>query len=68
MAAKPITLSYSENPQGPWKTFAATVENTGRYVWQVPSNVPANVYVRIEAFDLVGNAGAAQTPQAVRLP
>ncbi len=66
LTQKPITLSYAESPEGPWRTFAASLDNSGRYLWQVPSNVPANVFLRVEAFDLVGNVGVAQGP--VQLP
>jgi hypothetical protein len=68
LARQPITLSYAESPDGPWKTFATSLENTGRYVWQVPSNVPNRIHVRIEAFDLVGNAGVNVLPGTVVLP
>jgi hypothetical protein len=68
MADSPITLSWSETPTGEWKTFATKVENSGRYVWQVPSNVPGEIYLRVEALDTVGNSGVAQTPGTVQLP
>ncbi len=68
LTQKPVSLSYAEKAEGPWKTFAASLENTGRYTWQVPSTVPANVFVRVEAFDQVGNIGSAQTPLPVQMP
>jgi hypothetical protein len=68
LSRAPITLSYAESPEGPWKPFATGVENTGRYVWQVPGNVPSRVYVKVEAVDLVGNVGSAATPSPVQLP
>jgi hypothetical protein len=68
LADAPMTLSWSETPTGEWKTFATKVENTGRYVWQVPTNVPGEVYLRVEALDTVGNSGVAQTPGTVQLP
>jgi hypothetical protein len=68
LAAQPITLSWAESPDGPWHAFATQIENTGRYTWQVPGNVPARVYLRVEAFDLVGNVGAATTPTPVIVP
>ncbi len=68
LAEKPITLSYAERPDGPWTPFATAVENVGRHIWLVPNNVPRQVYLRVEAFDKVGNSGTAQTPAAVRLP
>jgi len=68
MAEQPITLSWAEGPDGPWHTIATQVENTCRYNWQVPGNVPARVYLRVEAFDLVGNVGSATTQAPVIIP
>ena len=64
LARQPITLSYAERQEGPFKPFAAGIENTSRYVWQVPANVPQRVFIRVEAADLVGNTGFGQTPMA----
>ncbi len=64
---RPITLSYATQTDGPWTLLAQNVENTGRYEWPVSANVPASMYVRIEATDLVGNLGSAQTPNPVRI-
>ncbi len=68
LSPQPVTLSWAETPEGPWRTFASQVENSGRYLWQVPGNVPSRVHVRVEAFDLVGNAGSAHTPTPVVTP
>ena len=58
LARQPITLSYAEQPDGPW-TVIAKVENDGRYVWQIPSGVPYRFLLRVEATDLAGNVGSA---------
>ena len=54
---RPITLSYSEVPSGPWKTIATGVRNNGRYVWPADPSLPATIYLRLEAFDSAGNVG-----------
>jgi hypothetical protein len=60
LTKQPITLSYTEQPGGPWTPIAANVENTGRYVWRMPSQgVPHKLWVRVEAADRAGNIGAA---------
>ncbi len=59
--ARPITLLYSERPEGPWFPFAATLENNGHYEWVMPPCAPANLCVRAMAIDLMGNVGMAQT-------
>jgi len=58
---RPITLLYAERMEGPWTPFAANVENSGRYEWAMPACVPSTVFVRVQAVDLMGNTGMAQT-------
>jgi hypothetical protein len=65
LGARPITLSYATKEDGPWMPIASNVENTGRYVWQLPTDAPAKFLVRVEATDVVGNVGMAQTPKPV---
>jgi hypothetical protein len=54
---RPISLSYSELPSGPWVTIANGLRNTGRYAWPSDPNLPARVYLKIEAHDEAGNIG-----------
>src|SRR5262249_40880362 len=68
LAAQPLTLSWAESADGPWYVFASKIENTGRYSWQVPGNVPTCVYLRVEAVDLVQNIGSATTTTPVIIP
>jgi hypothetical protein len=65
LGPKPITLSYAVKEGGPWQVIAANVPNSGRYVWPLLPEVPARFRVRVEATDLVGNVGFAQTPKPV---
>jgi hypothetical protein len=55
---RPIKLSYSEVPTGPWTTIVSGCENSGRYVWRADPNLPPRVYLQLEAFDQAGNIGA----------
>lgn len=68
LSRAPVTLSYAQTPDGSWTEFAKGIENTGRYQWQVPANVPQQFFVKVEATDLVGNVGVAQTSAPVQLP
>lgn len=52
---RPITLSYSQTPTGPWSTIASGVRNNGRYVWPADPSLPTSIYLRIEAYDAAGN-------------
>lgn len=65
MGMRPITLLCAEQPDGPWTPIAANLENSGQYTWQMPQSVPRRFYVRVEASDLVGNVGAAQSPSPI---
>ncbi len=52
---RPITLSYSQTPTGPWSTIASGIRNNGRYVWPADPSLPTSIYLRIEAHDAAGN-------------
>jgi hypothetical protein len=63
LAANPITLHWAERPDGPWQSIGSELPNTGRYVWQLPTSVPARVYLRLVARDMAGNQAVAQTAE-----
>jgi hypothetical protein len=54
---RPITLSYSETQSGPWVTVATGLKNTGIYLWKADSNLPENIFLRLESVDKAGNVG-----------
>jgi hypothetical protein len=62
---QPITLLYSESPEGQWREIAKGEENRGEYVWTMPPEVPYQVYVKVEAVDRAGNVGSDTTPKPV---
>ena len=61
LVARPITLSYAEQAQGPWIPFATNLENAGYYSWRMSPGLPSRVLVRVEATDRVGNVNGDQT-------
>jgi hypothetical protein len=68
LARQPISLSYAEQPDGPWTPIATTLDNTGRYVWRMPATgVPFKMLVRVEAVDKAGNIGSATTTEHVKV-
>jgi hypothetical protein len=67
LGSDPITLSYAQQPAGPWTPLAAKIPNTGRYIWSMPEQVPYQFLVRVEAADLAGNIGEAITPNLVKV-
>lgn len=68
LASRPISLAFSETPDGPWTTIATGLENTGRYAWPADPRLPRQIYLRIEAVDRAGNVGSEtpETPVAVQ--
>jgi hypothetical protein len=67
MDARPITLKFSENPAGPWTVIASALPNTGEYAWPADAQVPAAVYLRLEARDEAGNVAVDQLTEPVRI-
>jgi hypothetical protein len=65
LGPQPITLSYAESADGPWKPMAANLDNNGSYVWHMPQDVPYQFLVKVEATDRAGNVGSDQTPKPV---
>src|SRR5262245_20557720 len=65
LARGPITLSYAEQPAGPWQTIGANEENTGRYVWRMPESVPFKIYVHVEAKDAAENVGTSEPSKPI---
>jgi hypothetical protein len=55
LVSRPITLYYAEQASGPWMPFATNLDNVGQYTWQVPQGLPAQLLVKVEATDRVGN-------------
>jgi hypothetical protein len=61
LAPRPITLSYTEMPGGPWVPLAANLKNTGSFWGPLPPSMPPRFYLRVEAVDQGGNVGEART-------
>jgi hypothetical protein len=54
---RPIALSFSDTPKGPWTTIAAGLRNDGDYIWPADPRLPRQLYLRIDATDQAGNVG-----------
>ncbi|MFG0290468.1 MAG: hypothetical protein ACF8CQ_19980 [Rhodopirellula sp. JB044] len=57
LMSRPITLAFSDSPNGPWTTIAAGLRNIGDYVWPADPQLPRQIYLRIDATDQAGNVG-----------
>jgi hypothetical protein len=67
LGQQPIALCWSREPNGPWVPIITQLENTGRYVWRLPSDLPSRFWVQVEACDLAGNVATERTTDAVAL-
>ena len=67
LAARPITLLFTDRPGGPWSIIAAGLDNTGQYSWRPDSRAPDRIFLRIEARDEAGNVGSFEAAQPVIL-
>ncbi len=62
LAPQPISIAYrADQPGAPWHTIADRIDNSGQFIWTVPTTVPPRFHVRVVAVDTVGNRGAAET-------
>lgn len=66
LGAQPVTLLVASRKGGPWTPLAQRVANTGTFRWDVPRHAGFEFHFRVEAVDLAGNIGAAETDQPVR--
>lgn len=61
----PVSLYFSERPDGPWWTVKTGLPATGQFSWKIPQGIPPEVYLRLEARDLANNVSRATTPEAI---
>jgi len=64
---RPVMLLRAYSPTGPWEPISDWVENTGRFVWAVDQKIDRPIYIRIEARDLAGNIGKADSDQPLHI-
>ncbi len=68
LGPNPVNISYAKTPEGPWVVAVPNLPNTGRYVWRMPGEgLPYQFFIRVEASDLAGNIGSAETTGAVKV-
>lgn len=69
IAREPITLYYAKEPKdGQWTPIKSNLENSGRFVWQMPpTGIPYQFYVRVEAKDKANNIGFLEYAKVVKV-
>jgi hypothetical protein len=64
MADKPVVISWRPADQSGVRWVPITeqpIENTGKFIWTVPTTVPPKFHVRVDVIDTAGNRGVAET-------
>jgi hypothetical protein len=67
LAARPITLSIGDRPDGPFSPIAAGLPNTGQYFWEFDPRSPRQIYLRLEARDDAGNITIDQLTEPIKV-
>jgi hypothetical protein len=67
LAARPVSLSFSESRDGPWLPIASGLENTGRYAWPIDGRTPSQLYLRLEVRDEAGNVAMHDASEPVKI-
>ncbi len=67
LADRPISIAYAtDSPPQQWTYMANGLSNDGRYDWPIPPDLPHHsCWIKVEAVDLAGNIGVAQTDRMV---
>ena len=65
LTMRPVRLSYSRSPQGPWTIIEDNLRNEGRYLWKVDRTVADRIFLKIDAMDQAGNVGTHRLSQSV---
>lgn len=65
LTLRPVRLSYSRSPQGPWTIIEDNLRNEGRYLWRVNRAVPDRIFLKVDALDSAGNVGTHRLSQSV---
>jgi hypothetical protein len=68
LGSKAIQISYAPKAGGGWTPVTpGKMENSGRYVWQMPELVPFEFLIKVEAIDEAGNVGEAVTQETIKV-
>ena len=64
LSPRPIVLSWRPEASGSqWQPIGEAMENTGKFIWTVPTNLPARFHLRVDVVDTAGNRGYAETTE-----
>lgn len=64
LGPNPVALFWrpADNPNAPWQPITEQpIENSGKFIWNVPTTVPIRFHVRLDVVDTAGNRGSAES-------
>jgi hypothetical protein len=67
LGGRPITLSFSDRPDGKFTPIAAGLPNTGQYFWEYDPRSPRQIFLRLEARDEAGNIAIDQLTEPIKV-
>jgi hypothetical protein len=67
LGERPVSLLYSDRPDGKFTVIAAGLENTGQYLWQFDPRSPRTIYLRLEVRDNAGNIAIDQLAEPIAI-
>lgn len=67
LSPRPVTLLYSDRPDGKYTTIAAGLPNKGQYYWQFDPRSPRKLYLRLEVRDDAGNIATDQLAEPINI-
>jgi hypothetical protein len=67
LAARPVTILISDQPDGSFSPIAAGLPNSGQYFWDFDPRSPRLVYLRLEVRDEAGNVAIDQLTEPIKI-
>ena len=62
LGPRPVVISWRpETPGARWQPITEPIENSGKFIWTVPVDIPPRFHIRVDVVDTVGNRGSADT-------
>ncbi len=64
LASRSVAILWRpDQPGAAWQPVVEGQEAAGRYIWNVPTNVPTRFHIRVEAADSAGHRGFAESTE-----
>jgi len=67
LTSAPVSLFYRTRLDSNWQTIAQNVKNDGVYRWSLPSDLGAQIHLKLEVTDLAGNTAKLESPTPIVL-